>query len=60
MTFSLKMSQDIFQMKMDQLTNKLHNIIAIHDDMYMWLYSPGAQPKPIGIGEYSRMQWSCL
>ena len=30
--FGLKMSQDIFQMQMDQITNRLPGIIAIHDD----------------------------
>ena len=32
MLFSLKMSQDVFQMWMDQITNRLPGIIAIHND----------------------------
>ena len=31
--FRLKMSQDVFQMQMDQITDRLPGIIAIHDDM---------------------------
>ena len=37
MPFGLKMSQDIFQMWMDQVTDCLPSIIAIHDDI--WIYS---------------------
>ena len=33
MPFGLKMSQDVFQMCMDQITNRVPGIIAIHDDM---------------------------
>ena len=33
MPFSLKMAQDIFQMRMDQITERLPGIIAIHDDI---------------------------
>ena len=33
MPFGLKMSQDVFQMQMDQITNRLPGIIAIHDDI---------------------------
>ena len=33
MPFGLKMSQDIFQMQMDQATDCLPSIIAIHDDI---------------------------
>ena len=33
MPFGLKMSQDVFQMCMDQITNRLPGIIAIHDDI---------------------------
>ena len=36
MPFGLKMSQDVFQMHMDQITNRLPGIIAIHDDMCIW------------------------
>ena len=32
MPFGLKMSQDVFQMWMDQITDRLPGIIAIHDD----------------------------
>ena len=32
MPFGLKMSQDMFQMRMDQITNRLPGVIAIHDD----------------------------
>ena len=31
--FSLKMAQDVFQMRMDQITERLPGIIAIHDDI---------------------------
>ena len=30
------MSQDVFQMQMDQITNRLPDIIAIHDDICMY------------------------
>ena len=33
MPFGLKMSQDVFQMQMDQITNRLPGVIAIHDDI---------------------------
>ena len=40
MPFGLKMSQDIFQMWMDQATDCLPSIIAIHDEyMHVWSYS---------------------
>ena len=36
MAFGLKMSQDVFQMYMDQITDILPGIIAIHDGMCIW------------------------
>ena len=33
MPFGLKMSQDVFQMRMDQITDRLPGVIAIHDDI---------------------------
>ena len=33
MPFGLKMTQDVFQMRMDQITERLPGIIAIHDDI---------------------------
>ena len=33
MSFGLKMAQDIFQMRMDQITERLPGAIAIHDDI---------------------------
>ena len=33
MPFGLKMSQDVFQMWMDQITNRLPGVMAIHDDI---------------------------
>ena len=33
MPFVLKMSQNVFQMQMDQITNRLPGIIAIHHDI---------------------------
>ena len=36
MPFGLKMSQDVFQMWMDQITNRLPGIIAIHDDISVY------------------------
>ena len=33
MPFGLKMSQDVFQMVMDQITDRLPGIIAIHGDI---------------------------
>ena len=33
MPFSLKMAQDVFQMRMDQITERLPGIIAIHDEV---------------------------
>ena len=40
MPFSLKMSQDIFQMQMDKATDHLPGIIAIHDDICMFGHTP--------------------
>ena len=34
--FGLKMSQDVFQMQMDQITDRLPGIIAIHDDICVY------------------------
>ena len=36
MPFGLKMSQDVFQMCMDQITDRLHGIIAIHDHICVY------------------------
>ena len=36
MPFVLKMSQDVFQMHMDQITNRLPGIIAIHDNICVY------------------------
>ena len=36
MPFGLKMLQDVFQMWMNQITNRLPRIIAIHDDICMY------------------------
>ena len=36
MPFGLKMSQDVFQMQMNQITNRLPGIIAIHDDICVY------------------------
>ena len=36
MPFGLKMSQDVFQMCMDQITDRLPGIIAIHDDICIY------------------------
>ena len=36
MSFGLKMSQDVFQMQMDQITDRLPGIIAIHDDICVY------------------------
>ena len=36
MPFGLKMSQDVFQMCMDQITNRLPGIIAIHDGICLF------------------------
>ena len=33
MPFGLKMSQDVYQMQMDQITNRLPGVIAIQDDI---------------------------
>ena len=40
MPFSLKMSQDVFQMQMDQATDQLSGIIAIHDDICICGHTP--------------------
>ena len=40
MPFGLKMSQDIFQMQMDQATDHLPSTIAIHDDICMFGHTP--------------------
>ena len=36
MPFGLKMSQDMFQMRMDQITGRLPGVIAIHDDICIY------------------------
>ena len=36
MPFHLKMSQDLFQMQMDQITDSLPGIIAIHSDICVY------------------------
>ena len=36
MPFGLKMSQDVFQMQMDQITDRLPGIITIHDDICVY------------------------
>ena len=36
MPFGLKMSQDMFQMRMDQTTDRLPGVIAIHDDICIY------------------------
>ena len=36
MPFGLKMSQDVFQMHMDQITDRLPGIIAIHNDICVY------------------------
>ena len=36
MPFGLKMSQNVFQMHMDQITNRLPGIIAIHYDICVY------------------------
>ena len=36
MPFGLKMSQDVFQMRMDQITDRLPGVIAIHDDICIY------------------------
>ena len=40
MPFGLKMSQDIFQMQIDQATDHLPGIIVIHDDICMFGHTP--------------------
>ena len=36
MPFGLKMSQDVFQMRMDQIINRLPGVITIHDDICIY------------------------
>ena len=40
MLFGLKMSQDVFQMSMDQIRGRLPGIIAIWDDICIWGKTP--------------------
>ena len=40
--FSFKMSQDVFQMWMDQATGYLPGIIAMHDDICIYGHTPGS------------------
>ena len=40
MPFGLKMSQDVFQMKMDQLIERCPGVIAIHDDITVYGKTP--------------------
>ena len=44
MPFGLKMAQDVFQMRMDQITERLPGIIAIHDCnniLLLFIVDPG-------------------
>ena len=36
MSFGLKMSQDVFQMRMDEITERLPGVIAIQDDICIY------------------------
>ena len=48
MPFGLKMSEDVFQMQMDQATDHLSGIIEIHDNIgqyYRSHYVSAAWPK---------------
>ena len=45
MPFGLKMSQDIFQMWMDQATDHLPGIITIHDDICIFHHTPEEQDE---------------
>ena len=45
MPFSLKMSQDVFQMCMDQVMDHLPSIIAIHDDICVHGHTPQEHDK---------------
>ena len=40
MPFGLKMSHDVFQIQMDQATDHLPSIIAIHDDICIFGHTP--------------------
>ena len=40
MPFRLKMSQDNFQVQMDQVTDNVPGIIAIHDDICIYSHTP--------------------
>ena len=61
MPFGLKISQDIFQMWMDQATDCLPSIIAIHDDICMFgLYSWGAWWAPLALNGVYQDPWYCI
>ena len=47
MPFGLKMSQDVFQMWMDQATDHSPNIIAIHDDICIIGHTPEEYVEPL-------------
>ena len=57
MPFGLKISQDVFQMHMDQITNRLPGIIAIHDDMCIWQNKRGTWHKPTTAHENCFKEW---
>ena len=40
MPFRLKMSQDVYQMRMDHITDRLPGIISIHDDICIYVQTP--------------------
>ena len=57
MPFSLKMSKDIFQMQMDQATDCLPSIIALHVySVIPW----GAWPAPVASDEDHHRTWHHL
>ena len=60
MPFSLKMSQDIFQIWMDQLTKRLPSITAIYSDICIFGSPPRRPSEFTKINNDSRIQWPCF
>ena len=58
--FSLKMSQDVFQMPMDQATDCLPGIITIHDDICIFSHTHEEHNEPLVPDGDCQGPWYCL
>ena len=60
MPFGLKMSQDVFVMCMDQVTDHLPSISAIHDDICIYGHPPEEHDQQCEAYADSSPVWHCL